>query len=40
MFISSHKDHTEIFDKNDVVYGILCENCEASYVGQTKKNEN
>jgi len=37
MFISSHKDHTKIMDRNDVVYKILCENSDVSYVGQTKR---
>jgi len=33
----SHKDRTDLSDNNDVVYKISCKDCDASYVGQTKR---
>jgi len=35
--IRVQKDHTEYSQKNNIVYKINCSNCEASYVGQTKR---
>jgi len=35
--IRVHKDQTEHQHKNNVIYKINCENCNASYVGQTKR---
>jgi len=35
--IRAQKDHTELLQKNNIVYKINCGNCEASYVGQTKR---
>jgi len=32
-----HKDTVETFSNNNVVYKISCIDCEASYVGQTKR---
>jgi len=34
--IKVHKDQTEHNYKSNIVYKIHCQNCEASYVGQTK----
>jgi len=36
-FIKVQKDKTNFMSKNNVVYKILCNNCDASYVGQTKR---
>jgi hypothetical protein len=36
--IKVHKDKTEHDYKNNVVYKIECNNCEATYVGQTKRH--
>jgi len=35
--IRVQKDYTEHSQKNNIVYKINCRNCEASYVGQTKR---
>jgi len=32
-----HKDQTEHLHKNNVIYKINCKDCNASYVGQTKR---
>jgi len=36
-FVKVHKDVDHILAKNNVIYKIGCNNCEASYVGQTKR---
>ena len=36
-FIKVHKDPLLNEQKNNVVYKILCKDCDASYVGQTKR---
>jgi len=36
-FIKVHKDKDLLLSKNNAVYKIFCNNCEASYVGQTKQ---
>ena len=36
-FIKIHKDKTEIECSSNVVYKIFCNNCDATYVGQTKR---
>lgn len=36
-FIKVHKDPCLQSDRNNVVYKINCGNCDASYVGQTKR---
>jgi len=36
-FVRVHKDTVETVSNNNVVYKISCMNCEASYVGQTKR---
>jgi len=35
--IKIHKDQIEHDYKNNIVYKIYCQNCDASYVGQTKR---
>jgi len=35
--IKVHKNQTEHQYKNNIIYKIYCENCSASYEGQTKK---
>jgi len=35
--IKVHKDIDQPMSKNNVVYKIFCKDCEASYVGQTKR---
>ncbi|EFN74754.1 hypothetical protein EAG_01936, partial [Camponotus floridanus] len=37
IFIKTHKDPIPKLDNNNVVYGINCLNCEAMYIGQTKR---
>jgi len=36
-FIKAHKDPTELLTINNVVYKINCNDCNVSYVGQTKR---
>jgi len=36
-FIKVHKDTLPISSRPNVVYKIICSNCDASYVGQTKR---
>lgn len=36
-FIKNHKDYFKKFSHSSVVYKISCMDCEASYVGQTKR---
>ncbi|KYN22457.1 hypothetical protein ALC57_05142 [Trachymyrmex cornetzi] len=36
-FVKVHKDKTDTMSKNNVVYKVTCKDCEASYVGQTKR---
>jgi len=36
-YIKRHKDTNKHDTKNNIVYKILCNNCDASYVGQTKR---
>jgi len=35
--IKAHKDRNDVLANNNVVYKIKCINCNASYVGQTKR---
>ena len=36
-FIKVHKDKNQYDNSNNVIYKVNCNNCDASYVGQTKK---
>jgi len=36
-FVKRHKDKNMLEVNNNIVYKIFCNNCNASYVGQTKK---
>jgi hypothetical protein len=36
-FIKRHKDRTTVDTSNNVVYKLCCKDCNASYVGQTKR---
>jgi hypothetical protein len=36
-FIKRHKDRTAVDTSNNVVYKVFCKDCDASYVGQTKR---
>jgi len=36
-FIKVHKDQDHTLSKNNLVYKISCNNCDASYVEQTKR---
>jgi len=36
-FIKVHKDADQPLSKNNIVYKIQCKDCEATYVGQTKR---
>jgi len=36
-FIRAHKDTNHLLKNNNVVYKIMCKDCDASYVGQTKR---
>jgi hypothetical protein len=37
-YIKVHKDKTDYMCKNNTVYKIECNNCNATYVGQTKRH--
>jgi len=39
-FIKVHKDFLPTFSRSNVVYKINCSDCDASYVGQTKRTLN
>ena len=36
-FIKREKDKLELLSNQNMVYKISCDDCEASYVGQTKR---
>jgi len=36
-YIKGEKDKLEIWYQQDVVYKITCKDCEATYIGQTKR---
>lgn len=39
-FIKNHKDPLPNYNCSNVVYKINCDDCDASYVGQTKRQRN
>ncbi|EFN68160.1 hypothetical protein EAG_12640, partial [Camponotus floridanus] len=36
-FIKAHKDKTPSHHNNNIIYQIQCKDCDATYVGQTKR---
>jgi len=36
-FVKAHKDIVQLLFKNNIIYKIFCKNCDATYVGQTKR---
>jgi len=38
--IKRHKDRNPMNLNNNVIYRIFCKNCDMSYVGQTKRQQN
>jgi len=36
-FVKAHKDIDQPLSKSNIIYKIFCKNCEATYVGQTKR---
>lgn len=39
-FIKLHKNPTDHMANNNIVYKISCKECDASYIGQTKRKLN
>jgi len=37
MLVKTHKDKEQLTTNNNVIYKICCKDCDASYVGQTKR---
>jgi len=35
--IRAQKDHLDNYTRKNVVYKIVCKDCDATYVGQTKR---